>query len=192
MGIRQLDFDASITVEDEDGAEIRHKARPGAEHVMTYGTMLEGTYYVRVEATEAGENEYRLAHQTRDPSPNKVEELRAAERAADLPDKPTGLGGRAVEDLVTLTWDDPQDDGITGYQVLRRDNSSDTGDFAVLEDDTGTAATTYEDASVEPGGRYTYRVRARNAAGLGGESDDFHAFTYPLKSRRRRRSRRSH
>ena len=29
---------------------------------MTYGTMLEGTYYVRVEATEVGDNTYRLAH----------------------------------------------------------------------------------------------------------------------------------
>ena len=76
MGIRQLDFDATITVEDGDGNVIRSKAEAGAQHVMTYGTMLEGTYYVRVEATEVGENTYRLAHATADPNPKRVEELR--------------------------------------------------------------------------------------------------------------------
>ena len=76
MGIRQLDADASITIEDDAGEVIKSKAEAGAEHVMTYGTMLEGTYYVRVEATEAAENEYRLAYATREPNADRVVELR--------------------------------------------------------------------------------------------------------------------
>ena len=76
IGIRQLDADASITVEEEAGEVIKSKAEAGAVHVMTYGAMLEGTYYVRVDATEDGEIEYRLAHGVRDPNPDRVAELR--------------------------------------------------------------------------------------------------------------------
>ena len=41
----------------------------------------------------------------------------------DRPAKPTGLTATAAYDGVTLTWDDPLDSSITGYQVLRRDKS---------------------------------------------------------------------
>ena len=92
MGVRQLDFDASVTVEHEDGEAIRHKTKPGAEHVMTYGTMLEGTYYVRVETTEVGENEYRLAHVTGDPSLSRVDELRARMDPGPTPETARILG----------------------------------------------------------------------------------------------------
>ena len=40
--------------------------------------------------------------------------------AAPVPDKPTGLEATATHDSVTLTWDDPDDDSITGYVILRR------------------------------------------------------------------------
>ena len=76
VGIRQLDADASVTVERDDGTVIKTNSEPGAQHVMTYGTMLEGTYYIRVEADESGQNEYRLAHGVRGPDPDKVAELR--------------------------------------------------------------------------------------------------------------------
>ena len=40
---------------------------------------------------------------------------------------PTGLSAAAVShDTVTLTWDDPQDDAITGYVILRRDSAKST------------------------------------------------------------------
>ena len=36
------------------------------------------------------------------------------------PAKPTGLTATASHDSVALTWDDPNDDSITGYVILRR------------------------------------------------------------------------
>ena len=48
---------------------------PGAVHVMTYGTLLEGRYYVRVKATESGENTYKLAYGTRGPDADEVAAL---------------------------------------------------------------------------------------------------------------------
>ena len=42
--------------------------------------------------------------------------------APEPPAKPTGLSAAVVShDTVTLTWDNPQDDAITGYVILRRD-----------------------------------------------------------------------
>ena len=96
-------------------------------------------------------------------------------RAQDAPPaQPTGLTV-SVEEFhsITVAWDDPQDDSITGYQVLRRFRDGDTyGDgqgareFVAVEDNTGAADTEYTDNSVAPGTRYVYRVKARNTAGL--------------------------
>ena len=39
---------------------------------------------------------------------------------SEPPAKPKGLTATATHDRVVLTWDDPQDDSITGYVILRR------------------------------------------------------------------------
>ena len=86
--------------------------------------------------------------------------------AAPVPDKPTGLEATATHDSVTLTWDDPGDDSITGYVILRRVRENDTGgDFDVLVADTGTGATTYTDDTVAANTTYTYRIKAINEHG---------------------------
>ena len=86
--------------------------------------------------------------------------------APEPPDKPRGLEAAATHDSVTLTWDDPGDDSITGYVILRRVRVNDTGgDFSVLVADTGTAATTYTDATVAASTTYTYRIKAINEHG---------------------------
>ena len=71
------------------------------------------------------------------------------------PDQPTGLEATATHDSVTLTWDDPQDDSITGYVILRRVPGVDPqGQFSELVSDTGTDATTYTDDIVSAETRY--------------------------------------
>ena len=95
--------------------------------------------------------------------------------AAPVPDKPTGLSGTATRDSVTLTWDDPGDDSITGYVILRRVRVNDTGgDFDVLMANTGTAALTYTDDTVSPGLTYTYRIKAINEHGTSERSRWYH------------------
>ena len=76
IGIRQLDADANLTLEHEDGTVIEHKSKPGEEHVAMYPTLLEGAYYIRVDAAEEGHNEYRMAHGVSEPNPDRVAELR--------------------------------------------------------------------------------------------------------------------
>ena len=44
----------------------------------------------------------------------------AGTQPTEPPDQPSGLSATASHDSVTLTWDDPGDDSITGYVILRR------------------------------------------------------------------------
>ena len=62
----------------------------------------------------------------------------------------------------------PDDDSITGYAILRRDKDlqPEEGTFFTVTSDTGTAATTYTDDTVEPDKRYVYRIKAINANGM--------------------------
>ena len=84
-----------------------------------------------------------------------------------VPPAPTGLGGTVGWDRAELSWDDPGDPAVIGYQVLRRDKGvQGVGVFSVLVDDTGDAVTEFRDDTVEPGRRYVYRVKARSATGL--------------------------
>ena len=98
--------------------------------------------------------------------------------AAPVPDKPTGLEATASHDSVTLTWEDPGDDSITGYVILRRLRYDDpSGHFDELVADTGTAATTYTDDTVKANTHYTYRIKAINGAGVSERSRWFHIQT---------------
>ena len=67
---------------------------------------------------------------------------------------------------MTLTWDDPQDDSITGYVILRRDRAiHPVGTFVTITGDTGSADSTYTDDTVEPDKEYVYRIQAINEHG---------------------------
>ena len=67
-----------------------------------------------------------------------------------------------------MFWTDPDDDSITGYQILR---GPDAANLAVLTEDTGSTDASYSDDTVEAETTYAYAIRARNAAGLGPQSD---------------------
>ena len=71
---------------------------------------------------------------------------------------------------VTLSWDAPDDDSITGYQILRREPDAGEDSLSVLMEDTGSTATNYTDADVTAGALYVYRVKAINDAGVGEQS----------------------
>ena len=93
-----------------------------------------------------------------------------------VPAKPTGLSGTVSSEAVSLSWNDPGDASITGYQVLRRNPAVDEeGVFQTVTDDTGSADTSYADTTVAGETRYVYRVRARNSSGLSPMSGFFRA-----------------
>ena len=88
------------------------------------------------------------------------------------PSRPARPAATSIShDSVTITWDDPQDDSITGYRILRRNRDTDAlGSFTVVEEDTGSADTSYTDGTLEPSTRYGYRVEAINAYGISDRS----------------------
>ncbi len=95
---------------------------------------------------------------------------------ADLtlpPAAPQGLTAAALEDgTVSLVWDDPADQSITGHQILRHRPGEDlAGTSYVLTDDTETAAASFADTRAKPGTVYAYHVKARNANGLSASSN---------------------
>ena len=92
----------------------------------------------------------------------------AAAQGGAVPDRPARPVADAVgHDFVTLSWDDPGDASITGYQILRRNRDVDAlGDFTIVEDDTASTDTVYTDHSVDAATNYGYRIKARNANGL--------------------------
>ena len=86
----------------------------------------------------------------------------------DPPPAPTGLMAAQVgHSVLTLTWNDPQDDSITGYQILRGNEAE---NLSIINSDTGSNATEYEDSTVEPETTYHYAVLALSQDGNGARS----------------------
>ena len=92
--------------------------------------------------------------------------------AMPTPAKPAGLSASSVSyDSVTLEWDDPDDDTVTGYRILRRDvHNQPSGVFTTVDQDTASTDTSYTDDTVEPRTKYAYRVVAINPAGTSSKS----------------------
>ena len=83
------------------------------------------------------------------------------------PAKPTNLTATVnVDGHIVLSWTAPNDDSITGYQVLRRRPSEGESALLVYVADTESTATTFTDTGVTAGVKHVYRVKAINAAGL--------------------------
>ena len=122
--------------------------------IYAWGISPTGTYTLSVTQTST----------TRDSTGDEVEP----------PSAPQNLTASVNEaGSVVLTWDDPKDASITGYHILRRNrDTSEIGAFTAINDDTGSAATTYVDDKVEPGTRYVYRIKAINPGGLSAQSHD--------------------
>ena len=164
------------------GYQVLRRSRDGD----AYGDGLGAREFVAVEDdTGTADTEYtdtsvspgtRYVYRVKARNPAGLSE-RSSYANAETPgaaERPTGLTvSSASHDSITIRWDDPGDDGISGYQVLRRSRDRDAYDdglgareFVAVEDDTGTADTEYTDTSVSPRTRYVYRVKARNPAGL--------------------------
>ena len=77
------------------------------------------------------------------------------------------MGVANSDGSITLSWDAPDDDTITGYQILRRRPYFGEDELLIYVADTGSAATSYTDTEATPKVRHVYRVKAINPAGVG-------------------------
>ena len=140
-----------------DGTDIQ--GATGSSYVLAdsdVGSIISA----RVSFTDNGGNAETLTSTSTEP---------VTAVSVNPPSRPTGLAVLATSNSATLTWDDPGDDSITGYQVLRLNRAIHSlGDFQIHVDDTRSNETTYTDTDtdVEAEARYVYRIKARNSAGL--------------------------
>ena len=85
-----------------------------------------------------------------------------------VPAAPTALSATAGATEVALTWDDPEDTAITGYQVSI-DGGETFDDTDISENDTDNTLA-YTVTGLTNGTEYTFAVRAVNASGVGAAS----------------------
>ena len=111
--------------------------------------------------------------------PEPCPATRGAAAAPEPPAKPTGLTADTVShNTVALTWDNPKDDTITGYMILRRDKAiHPQGTFDIIQADTGSADTTYTDDTAAPSRKYVYRIKATNTHGTSNISNWARGYT---------------
>ena len=85
---------------------------------------------------------------------------------APVPAAPTGLRAAAGNAQVLLSWDDPDDDTITGYQVQSKKGTEDWSSWAdIAGSNSGTTSHTVR--NLDNGDPYRFRLRAVNSDGNG-------------------------
>ena len=120
-----------------------------------------GVYRIRVTGRPEESNQGNQDEESSDRAERgEVEEEQAP------PPAPQNLSASANEDgSVSLTWDAPDDDSVTGYQILRRRPSEGEDTLIIHVEDTGSVDTTYTDIDVTLSALHVYRVKAISDAG---------------------------
>ena len=90
------------------------------------------------------------------------------EEEQEPPAKPTGFTVTPGNGQVTLSWSDPKDASITGWQVQYKRAD---GSYGSWMDIPGATATGYTISGLSNGVSYEFRIRAVNGAGPGPASD---------------------
>ena len=88
------------------------------------------------------------------------------------PAAPPGLAAATGDASTTLTWNDPSDSTITGYEYQVNHNATESGkltgwgDWTAI-DDSGSDTTSHVVNGLTNGREYRFRLRAQNEAGAG-------------------------
>ena len=137
---------------------------------LTLNNLTPGDSY-KVQMRSRYYNADRSVHESSGPWTNT-----ATQRVKDHPPAaPTGLAASQVaHDSLTLTWNDPQDDNITGYRILRGPSAD---SLATIQADTRNNRTEYEDDTVAADTTYHYAVIAMSQDGDGAQSTTISATT---------------
>ena len=123
LGLRRQDADADLVLEDAEGNVLHSSANvPVPTNEWLRETLLAGTYYVRVEAQEAGANAYVFRYGVGDADPAEVARLLAGAApsfgqqgyAFDLAEDTDGSANRIS--LGTVSATDP-DGGSVTYSI---------------------------------------------------------------------------
>ena len=78
LGLRRQDANADMFLEDASGTVLYSSTEPGTTNEAITETLLAGTYYVRVQAQEEGENNFVFRYGVAAPDPVAVQSLEDA------------------------------------------------------------------------------------------------------------------
>ena len=90
LGLRQQDADADMFLEDSDGNELYGSTASGTDNEVIAGTLIAGTYYVRVESQEAGTNAYVFRYGVSAPDPDALAALQEEQGTPETVSEPDG------------------------------------------------------------------------------------------------------
>ena len=77
LGLRQQDTNADLFLKDAEGNVFHSSTEAGTASEWIGETLLAGTYYVRIEAEEAGQNDYVFRYGVTAADPDEVARLQA-------------------------------------------------------------------------------------------------------------------
>ena len=162
-----VDLSWSAPAEDADsvtGYEVLRAAGDAEFSTLVSDTGSTATAYTDATATQKGETyAYQVKAMRGDDRSQASDqaEIKVPHDPVDL--APTNLAAASVDDGINLTWNAPvaESDSVTGYQVLRRRPNQNEDALTVLETNTASTATTYQDTGATAAGQtYVYAVRA--------------------------------
>ena len=107
LSLRRQDANADLYLEDADGTVLHASSRGGTRREEIAATLEAGTYYVRVAARTAGDNDYLLRARAEDPAPAPPDPGAQTPSTVPPPSVPTNVSEPDGGDL-------PADTSTTG------------------------------------------------------------------------------
>ena len=167
---------ASLNFLSWNGANEAERAnvdQDGSETTLTLDGLTPGQNY-KVQMRARYYNADRSVHESSGPWTDTVTRT-VLDNPPEAPEAPEGLTvARVGHSVLTLTWNDPQDDSITGYRILR---GTEPDNLTAINSGTESVSTRYEDDTVSPETTYHYAAQARSAGGEGEQSSAISAKT---------------
>ena len=173
-----------LSYKDSDEAQRGNVYPAGGVTTLTLNGLTPGEDY-KVQMRSRYYNADRSVHQSSGPW-TATATFQVMEEPADtpppqptpgptLPAAPTGLTASQVShDSLTLVWDDPQDENVTGYRVMRGTHND---SLLTIEANTGSTSTEYTDTTVTAETTYFYAVLSLSADGDGPQSSTVNVTT---------------
>ena len=162
-GDGNLGRDADLYLEDAGGSVLAHSAAEGRGRETVQQVLAEGTYYVRVEAKQAGTNDYKLNAFLWDAPQVEVSDAEGHESDDGVVRFRVSLA-RAAVNPVTVRYETVDATALAGEDY---ESASGTLTFAVGETEQWVEVTLIDDTEEDSGETFSLRLSEVTGAVLG-------------------------